>query len=290
MIAAEHASYPVALMCRCLNVSRSGFYAWKQSTPSSREVRDVQLTRSITEIHARSRQTYGSPRVWHELRARGEVVGHKRVERLMRQNGIMARHPRPRCVTTVRDDRNPTAENLLNRDFTAAKPNQVWVGDITYIPTGEGWLYLAVLIDVFSRRVVGWSMADHMRTGLPKKALEMALGTRDVPPELMHHSDRGCQYTSGEYQSVLRRAGVTASMSRPGNCHDNALAESFNGTLKTELFYDLPMPATRARARVLIEDYLELFYNRERRHSAIDFMSPADFEARHLQQAAMVAA
>ncbi len=263
MIKVECANYPVELMCRCLEVSSSGFYAWLKTPVSKREVRDKSLVERIREIHRKSHETYGSPRIHQELLAQGEAVGHKRVERLMRENGIAARSPRPRCTTTVRNDADPVSENVLNREFTTSTPNKVWVADITYIDTQEGWLYLAVLIDLFSRRVVGWSMADHLRTELPLSALEMAMGNRDTDGELLHHSDRGCQYTSKEYQRHLRQGTIQSSMSRAGNCHDNAVVESFNGTLKTELFFDRPIPETREAARVAVEDYIELFYNRE---------------------------
>ena len=213
MIAAERATYPVALMCRCLEVSCSGFYAWLKAPLSERSLRDNGLTARIREIHRKTHETYGSPRVHQELKAQGEVVGHKRVERLMRENGIVARYPRRRCTTTVRDEADPVTENVLNREFIVDAPNKVWVGDITYIRTLEGWLYLAVLIDLFSRRVVGWSMADHLRTELPLDALKMAMGNRDTEGGLLHHSDRGCQYTSDNYQQTLRRGGITSSMS-----------------------------------------------------------------------------
>ena len=290
MIVAERATYPVALMCRCLEVSCSGFYAWLKAPLSDRKVRDNGLTEKIRGIHAKTHETYGSPRIHQELIAQGEVVGHKRVERLMRENGIVARYPRRRCTTTVRDDDDPVTENVLNREFTVDAPNKVWVGDITYIRALEGWLYLAVLIDLFSRRVVGWSMADHMRTELPLDALKMAMGNRDTDGGLLHHSDRGCQYTSREYQQTLKQGEITSSMSRAGNCHDNAVAESFNGTAKTELFFDRPIPKTREAARVAVEDYIELFYNRERRHSTIGYLSPAEFEALYQQRVATMAA
>lgn len=290
MIAAQQASYPVALMCRCLSVSKSGFYAWTKLSPSARSVRDGELSERIREIHAASRGTYGSPRIHQELLADGESVGHKRIERLMRQNGLAGRHVRRRCATTTRDAADPVADNVLDRAFETSAPNQVWVGDITYIPTHEGWLYLAVLIDLFSRRVVGWSMADHLRTDLPLGALEMAIGNRDVHPGLLHHSDRGCQYTSSDYQAALRRHELRGSMSRAGCCHDNAVAESFFGTLKVELFHDQPVPATRAAARAAIHDYIEVFYNRERRHSTTGYVSPADFEARYHEDGAHSAA
>jgi transposase InsO family protein len=290
LIAAERASYSVALMCRCLKVSRSGFYAWLLSSPSTRAVRDAELSERIRDIHAKSRGTYGSPRVHQELRAQGCDVGHKRVERLMRENGITARVPRRRPTTTVRDEMDPVAENILDRKFTTKAPDQVWVGDITYIRTLEGWLYLAVLIDLFSRRVVGWSMADHLRTELPMGALEMAVGHRQPTAGTLHHSDRGCQYTSNDYQAALRRSGLSCSMSRAGNCHDNAVAESFFGTLEIELFFDQPVPRTRDEARAMVHDYIEIFYNRERRHSTIGYFSPVEFEARYLEGADQQAA
>lgn len=290
MIVAERANFPVALMCRCLEVSGSGFYAWLNRPPSTRAEDDSSLADKIRAIHIKSRETYGSPRILRELVEDGEAVGHKRVERLMRENGIVARCPRRRCTTTVRDEADAVAENVLNREFTTAAPNRVWVGDITYIDTKEGWLYLAVLIDLFSRRVVGWSIADHLRTELPLAALRMAIGNRDTDGELLHHSDRGCQYTSRTYQEELRLAGITASMSRAGNCHDNAVAESFNGSLKADLFFGLPVPETKADARRALEDYIELFYNRERRHSTIGNISPVDFEALYHQRAATMAA
>jgi len=280
LIAAERASFSVAVMCRCLKVSRSGFYAWLKSSPSNRAVRDAELSERIREIHAKSRGTYGSPRIHQELRAQGCDVGHKRVERLMRENGVVARFPRRRPTTTVRDEADLVAENILDRQFKTGAPDQVWVGDITYIRTLEGWLYLAVLIDLFSRRVVGWSMADHLRTELPMGALEMALGHRQSHG-VLHHSDRGCQYTSGDYQRALRRGGLSCSMSRAGNCHDNAVAESFFGTLEIELFYDQPTPPTRDEARAAVHDYIEVFYNRERRHSTIGYLSPVECEARY---------
>lgn len=290
MIKAERANYAVALMCRCLEVSCSGFYAWLKRPPSERAQRDKSLADKIRGVHDKSRMTYGSPRIHRELVACGEVVGHGRIERIMRESGIVARFPRRRCTTTVRDESDAVAENILNRQFSTNAPNKVWVGDITYIQTGEGWLYLAVIIDLFARRVVGWSMADHMRTELPLAALEMAIGNREFDSDLIHHSDRGCQYTSGAYQKLLRTNGITSSMSRAGNCHDNAVAESFNGSAKADLFFDLPTPATRASARVAIEDYIELFYNRERRHSTIGYISPAEFEDLYYQRAAKMAA
>lgn len=290
MIAAERASYSVALMCRCLKVSRSGFYAWLRSSPSDRAVRDAELSEQILGIHARSRGTYGSPRILEELRAQGHDVGHKRVERLMRENGVVGRFARRRPATTIRNDDDPIAENILGRKFSADAPNKAWVGDITYIRTQEGWLYLAVLIDLFSRRVVGWSMTDNLRTEGAMGALDMALGHRRVEGNTLHHSDRGCQYTSDAYQRALRRAGLTCSMSRAGNCHDNAVAESFFGTLEIELFLDQPVPRTRDEARALVHDYIEIFYNRERRHSTIGYISPVEFEVRYHQAADQQAA
>lgn len=278
MITAEQASYSVSLMCRCLGVSRSGFYAWTKSSPCIREREDSELVERIRAIHKQSRGTYGSPRVLKELTELGVAIGHRRVERLMRENGIAGRFARRFCRTTVRDETHAVADNILNREFRTDAPNKVWVTDITYIPTSEGWLYLAVILDLFSRRVVGWSMADHLRTELPMKALEMAIGNRSTAAGLLHHSDRGCQYTSHDYQRALAQQGFLCSMSRAGNCHDNAVAESFFGTLEIELFNERPIPKTRDAARLAIHDYIEVFYNRQRRHSAIGFVSPAHYE------------
>jgi len=283
-VEAEKAEHRVATLCRVLEVSRAAFYDWSAEPLSSRDVADHELTNRITAIHSRSRETYGAPRIHAQLRADGIRCGRKRVARLMRAAGLQGRARRRFLHTTVSD---PFAviPDLVQRDFTPTGPDQVWVGDITYVRTWEGWLYLAVLLDCFSRRVVGWAMADHLRTELPLAALRMALGNRAPAPGLIHHSDRGCQYTSEGYLTELQRHGVLPSMSRKGNCYDNAVAESFFSTLKRDLIYRGVWP-TREEARHAIFEYIEAFYNRERRHSTLANLSPEAFETRHRQVAA----
>ena len=278
---AESANYSVTSMCRVLGVSRSGYYAWKSRPPSARAKANAELATQIAAIHEASRGTYGSPRIHAELRCRGFEVGRNRVARLMAEHGVVARFPRRFRCTTDSNHELPIAENIVDRKFEAKAPNRLWVTDITYVQTAQGWLYLAVILDLFSRRVVGWSMADHMRTELVKNALAMALGNRAVDGELVHHSDRGSQYASSEYQRALAKHGIVCSMSRRGNCLDNAVAESFFGTLKVEMFYGRPIPKTRDVARAAVHEYIEVFYNRERRHSALGYVSPAEFEACH---------
>jgi transposase InsO family protein len=278
-IAAEKDHYPIALMCRTLRVSRSGSYAWQQRGPSARAVADEQLTAQIVVVHQQSRGTYGTPRVQAQLQAMGQAVSRKRVARLMRHAGLIGAQRRRRVRTTVADPTAMPAPNLVQRQFQAQAPNQLWVGDMTFIPTDEGWLYLAVLLDVYSRRVVGWAMAEHLRADLALAALDMALHQRRPRPgQLVHHTDRGCQYTAAVYQARLAAADITVSMSRTGDCFDNALAESFFGSLKRELVDDAHW-LTRRAARTAIFDWLEVFYNRQRLHSALGYRSPAVFEA-----------
>jgi putative transposase len=280
-IAAVAPHHSVALSCRVLNVSRAGFYAWRGRPPSARAHADEALTEVIHMIHHDARGTYGSPRIHAELRATGRRCGRKRVARLMRQAGLVGCHRRRRQPrTTVADPVATPAPDLLRRDFTPLAPDRVWLADITYVPTGEGWLYLATVLDAFSRRVVGWAMADHLRTELVLGALEMALGARRPAAGLIHHSDRGCQYTSLAFGQRLHAAGHRPSMSRRANCWDNAVAESFFATLKGELVDRQPWP-TRAAARLAIFDYLEGFYNRQRRHSTLGYLSPVAYEVRH---------
>ncbi|MCY1066671.1 IS3 family transposase [Nannocystis sp. RBIL2] len=278
VIAAEEASFPVSMMCESLEVSRSGYYAWKTREPSARAQENAALAQEVAEIHAASRRTYGSPRVRSELRGRGRKVSRKRVARIMREEGIQGRR-RPKFTrTTDSNHRLPVADNVLDRNFTASKPDKAWVADITYVWTLEGWLYLAVIIDLFSRRVVGWSMADHMRTELVLGALRAALGHREPSDEgLVFHSDRGSQYAADDYREALRQAGMTCSMSRKGNCWDNAVAESFNSTLKTELVHRTIF-LTRENARTTISEWIEVFYNRQRRHSSIGYSTPIAYE------------
>lgn len=275
-IDAEKVAYPVGLLCRVLEVSRSGFYAWKSRSQSDRSKQDERLGPKVVEIFRKSRQTYGSLRIQAELNA--EIpIGRRRVTRLMAVHGLQAVCPRRFCVTTDSDPDRPIAENVLNRDFAPGAPNQSWAGDITYIWTGEGWLYLAVILDLFSRRVIGWSMDDNMETPLVSRALQTAIGKRLPGDDLLHHSDRGSQYASDDYQELLDQNHITCSMSRRGNCWDNAVVESFFGTLKNELIYRRPWP-TRESAHQAVAEYIELFYNTWRRHSFLGQKSPCAYE------------
>jgi len=264
-------------MCRTLNVSSSGFHAWKKRAESNRAKDDQRLGTKIAAIHRQSRGTYGSPRIHQELIAQEVAIGRKRVARLMRERGITARLPRRYRRTTDSDHDLAVADNVLSRSFTVERPDRAWVTDITYIWTWEGWLYLAVVIDLFSRRVVGWSMTDHLRTELVLNALTMALGQRFPEGELVHHSDRGSQYASEVYREALRDHGIICSMSRKGDCWDNAVVESFFGTLKTELIHRRSWPSRR-EVRLAVAEYIEVFYNRQRRHSFLGYRSPAEFE------------
>ena len=278
-IDAEKASWSVLTLCRVLGVSPSGFYAWRGRAPSVRRRTDAVLLEHIRAAHAGSRCTYGVPRVHAELRATGTRVGRKRVARLMRSAGLAGRCPKRFRRTTV-PAIVAVAEppDLVRRDFHPAAPDRLWVSDITYVRTWEGWLYLAVILDAFSRRVVGWALADHLRTELATDALQMALANRRPAHGLVHHSDRGGQYLSAAYIGLLAEHGARSSVGRPGTCWDNAAAESFFATLKTELLHRAVWP-TRQHARTAIFHYIEGFYNRRRRHSALGFRSPADFEA-----------
>lgn len=278
-IRAEQGHYPIALLCRTVGVSRSGYYAWRSRPPSARAQADAVLLGEIRRLYQRSRQTYGAPRVQAALAQQQQRVGRKRVARLMRAAGLVGCGPRRRrLLGTTSDGLAAPAPNLVARQFARPAPDQLWLGDLTYIPTAEGWLYLALLVDGCSRRVVGWAMADHLRTELPLAALQMALDRRQPPPGLIHHSDRGSQYTAHRYQAVLAAQAITPSMSRPATCYDNALAESVFATLKRELV-DRQVWPSRARARQAIFEYLEVFYNRQRLHSALGYRSPVDYEA-----------
>jgi transposase InsO family protein len=278
-IKAHQGQFPVTPMCRALSVSRSGFYAWLERPPSARAVRQTALVAQIDAVHRGSRQIYGSPRVHRELLEQGERVSENTVSRLMRLNRIRSKIAR-RFVphTTDANHPYPVAENLLNRDFAAVAPNRKWVTDITYVETREGWLYVAAVLDLFSRKIVGWSMAEHMRTDLVADALKMALLRRKPHAGLLHHSDRGVQYASAGYQDLLAQNKCVCSMSRSGNCYDNAAMESFWGTLKTELVYRQVF-ASRAQAQTAIFEYIEVFYNRKRTHSSLNYKSPEAFEA-----------
>jgi len=272
--------YPILSLCLHLEVSPSGYYDWqkRRSCPSPRAVEDQALAQQIDQIHARSRQTYGSPRVVEELRKKGRRHGRNRIARLMKEEGLCGRHKRRyRVQTTDSNHDQPIAPNRLAEAPKATAPNQLWVADITYIETKEGWLYLAAILDLYSRKIVGWAMSERIDTGLVLKALAMALLHRSPPANVLLHSDRGVQYASGDYRQALGQAGLIASMSRRGNCYDNATMESFWSTLKLELVYRRCFDS-RAQARTQIFDYIETFYNRQRAHSALGYHSPVDFE------------
>jgi transposase InsO family protein len=282
-IAAEKASFPVRLLCRVLEVSRAGFYAWQDRAPSRHAHIDERLGVEIAAIHAASRRCYGSPRVHAELGARGHRTSRKRVARLMRQRGLAGRRRRRFRATTDSHHTLPVAANVLDRQFAQPAPDVAWVTDITYIATGEGWLYLAVILDLCSRLVVGWAVSERITRELTLTALEMALVRRRPLRGLVHHSDRGSQYASGDYQAVLAAEGIVCSMSRRGNCWDNAVAESFFATLKVELVHDASW-ATRQTARAELFEYIEVFYNGQRRHSSLGYLSPRAFERQRAQQ------
>ena len=271
----------VGVMCRVLRISRSGFYAWDKRRPSRRAKREAELIDKIRKVHEDSRGLYGYPRAHRALLLiEGQTVSRNTVARLMRKAKIRAK-TRKRYVPRTTDSRHdkPVADNLLDRDFAAAAPNRKWLADITYVPTGDGWLYLAAVLDTFSRRVVGWSMADHMEVDLVADALNMALvHRRPAGRDLLHHSDRGSQYASDHYQGLLARHGITVSMSGKGDCYDNAMMESFWATLKCELVHQQQY-ATREQARQAIFEYIEVFYNRKRLHSSLGYVSPDSFEA-----------
>lgn len=279
----QRCEYPVSWMCRRLGVSRSGFYAWLRREPSNRDRADRRLAVKITAAFRENRGVYGSPRILDELRDTGERVGRKRVARLMRQLDLSASLPKRFQKTTDSDHGRPAAPDLVKRQFRPTRPDEVWAADISYIRTWEGWLYLAVVIDLFSRRVIGWSTANHLRTDLAMEALQMAVRHRQPPRGIIHHSDRGTQYASRRYRTFLRRHGIASSMSRRGNCWDNAVVESFFGTLKTEEIYRQTIP-TRAHGRRTVVDYIRNFYNPRRRHSTLGNISPMRYERRFRQQ------
>jgi putative transposase len=277
LVDAEKASYPVAALCRMLGVSKGGYYAWRGRPSSKRSREDITLTEKIREVHRRSRETYGSPRVHAELRAMGVRCGRRRVARLMRAAGLRGSMRGKKRRITRRDPQAAPAPDLLGRDFVGAQPNRVWLADITYVPTQEGFLYLAFILDTHSRRIVGWSMASHMRTELVVDALQMAVWRRKPSAGLVHHSDRGVQYTAISFGKRLEEVGIVPSMGRTGTALDNAMAESFIATLKTELVHRQRFP-DREVARSAIFEYLEGFYNRHRLHSALSYQSPMSYE------------
>jgi transposase InsO family protein len=272
--------FPVELLCDVLKVSRSGYYAWTKRPPCAQTTRRAELVGRIREIHQANRGVYGSPRIHRELDAQGIACSENTVAKLMRQEEIRSKAKR-RFVVKTTDSRHdhPVAENTLAREFYPAKPDTVWVADLTYVPTSEGWVYLATVIDLCTRMVVGWSTATHLRAELACDALRMALTSRKPKRGLLHHSDRGVQYASAEYRSLLAAHGCQASMSRRGNCYDNAVAESFFSTLKRELIHHESYRDHSEVHRSLF-DYIEIFYNRRRRHSTLGYRSPAEFENR----------
>lgn len=265
-------------MCRVLDISRSGYYAWKMRPVSSRDNKNTDLVDRIVKIHKQSRKTYGSPRITEDLKSQGIPCGKNRIARLMRKNGIMAKTKKKYRITTFSRHTRPVAPNLL-KEWPVDKPNTVWVSDITYVRTGEGWLYLAVVLDIFSRHVVGWSMGERLCDDLVIRAFTKAVMKRGPYTPFIFHSDRGSQYASHRFKNLLFRHCITQSMSGKGNCYDNAFAESFFGTLKTELGRRYPSKST---ARQEIFEYIEVFYNRIRRHSALNYLSPVEYERRHM--------
>jgi len=274
------ANYPLAELAWALEVSRSGYYRWLKAPPSKRAQATLQLTEHIRRIHAESRQSYGSPRVFHKLRKEGVQTSENRVARLMQAAGIKARSKRAfRPRTTDSNHPNPIAPNRLKTDPPPAAPNQVWVADLTYIWTVTGWVYLAAVMDLFSRKIVGWSLAPTMETSLVKEALQQALIKRRPAAGLLHHSDRGSQYASSAFRALLHSWQIKPSMSGPACCYDNAAMESFWSTLKTELHQSAPFENIQT-ARTAIFNYIETFYNPKRLHSALDYQSPVDFETK----------
>lgn len=288
-IEAHRAQFSVALMCRVLGLSRAGFYAARRRAASARVRRDEELRLRVRAAHQQSGRTYGSPRVHAELREQGERCGRKRVARLMRQDGLRVKvRRRFRPPTTDSRHTHGVAPNVLGRHFAPQQigaTDRVWAGDITYVPTREGWLYLAVILDLASRRVVGWSMKETLDASLAIDALRMALAARCPDGGLVHHSDRGVQYACGDYQALLARHAIAPSMSRRANCYDNAVVESFFATLEWELIERSDWP-TRDAARLAIFEYIECWYNPRRRHSSLGYLSPAEYERRLLSRAA----
>lgn len=276
-IRAHQDQFSVARLCAVLEVSRNGYYDWRDRPESKRSRDNRKVLSQIREVHSRSREAYGALKTWRELRAKGHQWGRHRVARLRREAGIEARRKRRFRVTTQSRVGVVAAKNRLKQRFEAEAVDRVWVGDITFVPTAEGWLYLAVLIDLYSRRVVGWAMSERIDQQLVLDALNMALLQRRVKPGLIHHTDQGRQYSSAAYLAVLKQHGMIASMSRRANCYDNAVAESFFSSLKNELIHHNSF-RTRGEARTMIFEYVEVFYNRQRRHQSLDYCSPVDYE------------
>ena len=278
-IRANERHFSITRMCQVLNVSRSGYYDWKSRPASARTQANEALLKHIEQVHQRARQCYGADKTWRALIAQGVRCGRHRVARLRRQAGIEAKRKRRFRITTQAREGVQPAPNVLDQCFKASAPNQVWVTDITFIPTAQGWLYLAVIVDLYSRRVVGWSMGERIDQQLVLAALHMALAHRRPREGLLHHSDQGRQYSAAAYQGLLVEHGIQVSMSRRGNCYDNAVAESFFSTLKNELVHHCNF-RTRSEARLAIFEFIEVFYNRERRHASLDFVSPVEYETR----------
>ena len=282
-IAAEKANYPISLMCRMLGVSRSGFHAWQRRPPSDRELADAWLVERIRGIHAESRQTYGARRVHRALRHRGVRVSRKRVERLMRLEGLSGLVPKRYRRTTIRVPGVRVADDLVDRQFVAVAANQLWCADIKYVRTWQGWLYLAAVMDCYSRRIVGWSMRPNLEAELVVDALEMAIARRRPRPGLVHHSDQGSQYVSLRFGERCREIGIHRSMGSKGDCFDNAVAESFFATLEKDLLRRRSF-ATRQEARTAVFDYIEAFYNPVRLHSTLGYLSPIDYERKMISE------
>jgi len=275
-VRANQAIYPVSTMCRLLGVSTSGYYAWRARGPSARSQSDAELLDKIRQFYDASGGIYGVPKIHADLAAEGERVGRKRVARLMRAEGLQGVSRRKSVRTTIRDDNEQPATDLVDRDFSATGPNRLWVADITYVPTWAGFLYLAVVLDVWSRRIVGWAMRSTLHTVVVLEALDMALDQRR-PANVIHHSDKGCQYTSLAFGKCCQEAGIQLSMGSVGDCYDNAMCESFFATLETELL-DRQILRTHAQAKSAIFEFIESWYNRRRRHQALDYLTPAQFE------------
>ena len=278
-IDANRATFPVRMMCRLLDVKSGGYYAWRRREPSRTTVENERLKAEIATIHAESDGVYGSPKVRDELLERGQQVGRHRVARLMRELGLYGCPKKRYKVTTDSRHNLLVADNHIARDFTATAPNQRWVADITFIDTREGWLYLAVIMDLYSRAIVGWSMSTRITRHLVMQALNMALMQRELGPELLHHSDKGSQYASYDFRNLLEEHGILCSMSGTGNAYDNAAMESFFALLKRERVYRRPRYESRQQARTDLFDYIERFYNRQRRHGAAGGVSPMQYEA-----------
>jgi putative transposase len=275
--------FPVTLMCKVLSVSPSGYYAWRKRPASAREMANQELYKKIKAVYNANHAVYGSPRIYRELKDQGVACSENRIARLMRLRGLRAKQSKRFKTTTKRNKAHRAAPNLLKRNFEAGQPDQTWLSDITYIRTLEGWLYLAAILDLYTRRIVGWAMSDRMTSALTMAALKMALQQRQPAAGLIHHSDQGSQYTDGTYQALLKDHGIRASMNGAGSWYDNAPMESFFGTLKSELVYHC-VYHTRNEAKTDVFRYIESFYNRRRRHSALDYLRPEAYEQLYHQQ------